>query len=75
VLDLKNVIYMDSSGVDGLMALADTCRKAHLRLLICGLAHQPLDIAVRSGLQKGLKGDAEFADLASALAAAQQTGN
>ena len=70
VLDLKNVIYMDSSGVDGLMALAGICRKAHVRLLICGLAHQPLDIAVRSGLQKGLKGDAEFATLGSALAAA-----
>jgi sulfate permease, SulP family len=70
VLDLKNVIYMDSSGVEGLMALADTCRKAQVRLLVCGLAHQPLDIALRSGLQKGLKGDADFATLSSALAAA-----
>jgi sulfate permease, SulP family len=70
VLDFKNVIYMDSSGIEGLMALADTCRKANVRLIVCGLAHQPLDIAVRSGLQKGLKGDAEFADLASGLNAA-----
>ena len=70
VLDLKNVIYMDSSGVDGLMDLADACRKAKVRLLVCGLMHQPLDISVRSGLKNGLKGDADFPTLASALAAA-----
>ncbi len=73
VLDLKNVIYMDSSGVDGFMDLADTCRKAKVRLLVCGLMHQPLDISARSGLKKGLKGDADFPTLASALAAAVLT--
>jgi sulfate permease, SulP family len=72
VLDFKNVIYMDSSGVDGLLALADTCYKARVRLLVCGLAHQPLDIAARSGLQARMTGDADFPNLASGLTAALQ---
>mgnify|MGYP002133802168 CR=1 FL=1 len=50
VLDLKNIIYIDSSGADALMALAHVCQKRHVRLLICGLNHQPMDIAKRTGL-------------------------
>ena len=50
VLDLKNLIYIDSSGADSLLALARACHKKQVRLVLCGLAHQPLDIAQRSGL-------------------------
>ncbi len=50
VLDLKNLIYIDSSGADALVALAQVCQKKHVRLIICGLNHQPLDIAKRTGL-------------------------
>ena len=50
VLDLKNLIYIDSSGADALMALAQVCQKKHVRLMLCGLKHQPLDIAKRTGL-------------------------
>jgi SulP family sulfate permease len=50
VLDLKNIIYIDSSGADALMSLAHVCRKRQVRLLICGLNHQPMDIAKRTGL-------------------------
>jgi len=50
VMDLKNVIYVDSSGADALMQLIHTCRKKKVRLIVCGLMHQPLDIAQRSGL-------------------------
>jgi SulP family sulfate permease len=66
VVDLKNVIYIDSSGADALMNLVHTCRKKEVRLLVCGLQHQPLDIARRSGLLKHLDGQLE-ADLASGL--------
>ncbi|MBM3387793.1 MAG: STAS domain-containing protein, partial [Betaproteobacteria bacterium] len=69
VLDLKNVIYVDSSGVDALMNLIHTCRKRQVTLLVCGLMHQPLDIARRSGLLEHLEGLLE-ADLASGLARA-----
>ncbi len=50
VLDLKNLIYIDSSGADVLLALARTCRQRKVTLVLCGLSHQPHDIAVRSGL-------------------------
>lgn len=50
VLDFKNVIYIDSSGADTLMDLARSCRKGGTRLILCGLQHQPLDIAQRCGL-------------------------
>ncbi|MEN9888479.1 MAG: C4-dicarboxylic acid transporter DauA [Pseudomonadota bacterium] len=69
VLDLKNVIYVDSSGADALVNLIHTCRKREVQLLVCGLMHQPLDIARRSGLIEHLDGRLE-PDLASGLARA-----
>jgi SulP family sulfate permease len=66
VLDLKNVIYIDSSGADALMHLVDSCRRKEVQLVVCGLMHQPLDIARRSGLMEHLEGRLE-ADLASGL--------
>jgi SulP family sulfate permease len=50
VLDLKNVIYMDSSGADALKDMAHHCTREGVHLVVCGLGHQPLDIARRSGL-------------------------
>lgn len=72
VLDLKNVIYTDSSGADALGDLARACHKNQVRLLVCGLMHQPLDIARRCGLVEQI-GEAQlFPDLASGLSAAQE---
>jgi sulfate permease, SulP family len=59
VIDLKNVIYVDSSGADALMNLIDTCRKKQVQLIVCGVLHQPLDIARRSGLLEHLEGRLE----------------
>jgi len=50
VLDLKNVIYVDSSGAEALHDFALLCAKKNVHLVVCGLVHQPLDIAQRSGL-------------------------
>jgi len=69
VLDLKNLIYVDSSGADALMNLIETCRKKQVLLIVCGLMHQPLDIARRSGLVEHLEGRLE-ADLSAGLARA-----
>jgi SulP family sulfate permease len=72
VLDLKNVIYTDSSGADALSDLARACHKNEIRLLVCGLTHQPLDIARRCGLVEQI-GEAQlFPDLVSGMAAAAQ---
>jgi sulfate permease, SulP family len=70
VLDLKNVIYLDPTGADALSSLARKCRKERVRLLICGLAHQPLEMAERVGLLKTLPVDDLYPNLASGIAAA-----
>jgi SulP family sulfate permease len=72
VLDLKNLIYVDSSGADALLALARSCRQKNVRLIVCGLAHQPLDIAQRSGLLGVLAAHNLADDLASGLNLANQ---
>jgi len=50
VLDMKNVIYMDSSGAEALLDFVMLCGKKNVHLVVCGLMHQPRDIALRSGL-------------------------
>jgi SulP family sulfate permease len=50
VLELSSLIYIDSSGADALQALARTCEKKQVRLIVCAVSHQPLDILRRSGL-------------------------
>ena len=70
IVDMKNVIYVDSSGADGLAELVRTCRRHQVRLILCGLNHQPLDIAQRSGLLKLFAPRDLQADLASGIAAA-----
>ena len=70
IVDMKNVIYVDSSGADGLAELVRTCRRHQVRLILCGLNHQPLDIAQRSGLLKLFAPRDLQADLARGIAAA-----
>ena len=69
VLDLKNVIYIDSSGADAMMNLVETCRKKQVHLIVCGLTHQPLDMARRSGLVEHLQAHLQ-PDLNSSVALA-----
>ena len=70
VLDLKNLIYVDSSGADTLMALARACERQQVRLIVCGLSHQPLDMAQRCGLLDLLPPAQRAQDLARGLALA-----
>jgi SulP family sulfate permease len=70
VLDLKNLIYIDTSGADSLMALARSCRKKQVRLMVCGLAHQPLEMMQRCGLLAQLPEQDLCPDLGLGLAAA-----
>jgi SulP family sulfate permease len=70
VLDLKNVIYLDPTGADALSSLARKCRKEQVRLLVCGLEHQPLEMAERVGLLKSFSANDLYANLASGITAA-----
>ena len=68
VVDLKNVIYIDSTGIDALIDLSRRCADAKVTLVVCGLTHQPRDIARRSGWLAMISPDALVPDLAAALA-------
>ncbi len=73
VLDLKNVIYVDSTGAEALENLVRTCRKNGVRLVVAGLMGQPGDIAQRTGLLALLQersADDVQPDVAHAIAAA-----
>lgn len=70
LLDLKNVIYIDTSGMDTIMELAHLCKIRNIRLLICGLAHQPLEMAERSDFRSMLPPDSFYPDLISGIEAA-----
>ena len=69
VLDMKNVIYVDSTGAEELENLVHACHKAGVRLILCGLMNQPLDIARRTGLLGALKEELQ-PDVAAGVAAA-----
>jgi SulP family sulfate permease len=71
VLDLKNLIYMDSSGADAMLALARLCAAKGVHLVLCGLDHQPMDMARRCGLVNLLGTGSLAPDLATGLAQAQ----
>ena len=70
LLDLKNVIYIDTSGMDTIMELAHLCKIRNIRLMICGLAHQPLEMAERSEFIASLPQDSLYPDLISGIEAA-----
>ena len=67
LLDLKNVIYVDTSGMDTLMELAHLCKIRNIKLIICGLDHQPLEMAERSGFMDKLPQDCFCPDLYSGI--------
>ncbi|MBU3602729.1 SulP family inorganic anion transporter [Polynucleobacter sp. AM-25C3] len=70
VLDLKNVIYIDVSGMDAILELEEACKARSIRLMICGLAHQPYEMAVRGGLLERVPSDFIYPDLQHGIAAA-----
>ena len=67
VLDLGGLIYIDSSGADGLHGLLDACELKHVELKLCALNPQPLDILGRTGLLARLKPGGVVADWQTAI--------
>jgi SulP family sulfate permease len=70
VIDLKNVIYIDSSGMDTVQELAHLCKIRNIQLIICGLEHQPLEMAQRTGFIETLTADSLYPDLQTGIEAA-----
>ena len=69
LLDLKNVIYIDTSGMETILELVHLCKLRKVKLIICGLGHQPLGMAERSGFLETLSRDCLYPDLASGIKA------
>ena len=69
LLDFEHVIYIDSSGLDALSDLRQTCLRNHTRLMFSGLRGQPQDILQRCGLLGQLASEDCHPDLNSALSA------
>lgn len=69
ILDFSGVIYLDSSGADTLRDLIREFKQDQRRVVLCGLAHQPLDIAQRLGLNAAMLGQDWQPDLTQALCA------
>ena len=70
LLDLKNVIYIDVSGMDAILELEQVCKAKNIKLFICGLAHQPLEMAIRGGLLERLPKDCIYSDLQKGIVSA-----
>ena len=70
LLDLKNVIYIDVSGMDAMLELEVACKAKGIKLIICGLAHQPYEMAIRGGLLERLPKDCVYSDLQHGIASA-----
>lgn len=73
LLDLKNVIYVDTSGIDAISELAHLCKVRNIRLIICGLDHQPYEMAQRSGFIEKLPQGSLYPDLISGIEAASHS--
>lgn len=71
VIDFKSLLYMDASGAEEIVQLAEQCHKRGIAVILSGLAQQPLDKAQRVGINH-LPGVQMVEDLDQAIAAARQ---
>jgi SulP family sulfate permease len=70
VLDMKNVIYIDSSGVDAIADLHKQCTSSGITMIVCGLSHQPLETLKQSGLLTRISPECIGDDLQAGISAA-----
>ena len=71
VIDFKNLMYMDASGAEEVVQLAEQAYKRGIAVILSGLDKQPLDKARRVGLIH-LPGVLMAKDMDQAIATAQQ---
>jgi SulP family sulfate permease len=67
------VIYIDTSGMDTISELAHLCKVRNIKLVICGLEHQPLEMAQRSEFVKNLPDDCLYPDLSTGIKAVTES--
>jgi SulP family sulfate permease len=69
VLDMRQLVSIDASGLDALENLHLALERAHVRLVLVGLNEQPLEAVRKWGLDAMLGAENVFADRDSAFAA------
>ena len=74
VLDLHQLISIDTSGLDALIQLQRTLARQGQRLVLCGLNEQPASLIARGGLAETLGPDGIHADLTAWRGACRQAG-
>lgn len=67
ILDMTQLIQLDTTGLEGLESLLDKLKKRGCTLLVCGLNAQPGSLLYRSGFVDHLGDDNVCPDLSSAL--------
>ena len=67
ILDMTQLIQLDTTGLEGLENLLDKLKKRGCTLLVCGLNSQPGSLLYRSGFVDHLGDDNVCPDLSSAL--------
>jgi SulP family sulfate permease len=67
ILDMTQLIQLDTTGLEGLESLLDKLKKRGCTLLVCGLNSQPGSLLYRSGFVDHLGDDNVCPDLSSAL--------
>jgi len=70
ILDMTQLIQLDTTGLEGLESLLDKLHKRGCTLLVCGLNSQPGSLLYRSGFIDHLGDENVCLDLTSALARA-----
>ena len=70
ILDMTQLIQLDTTGLEGLDNLLDKLKKRGCTLLVCGLNSQPGSLLYRSGFIDHLGDDNVCTDLSAALARA-----
>jgi SulP family sulfate permease len=73
VLDMKNVIYIDSSGIDAITDLYKQCTASGITVIMCGLSHQPLESLKQSGLLARISPKYICEDLQAGISAALES--
>jgi SulP family sulfate permease len=67
ILDMTQLIQLDTTGLEGLENLLDQLKKRRCTLLVCGLNSQPGSLLYRSGFVDHLGDDNVLPDLSEAL--------
>lgn len=72
VLRMRNVPFLDATGLNGLLTATEALRKRGIRVLVSAVQSQPLDLMERAGAMRSIGDENLFRDTPAALAEARR---